>query len=249
MDDIAAREERSLARLRAIGLSIDEDAPISTPDPDLRTPAEVAARAIVLYVVAVRGAFLSPDSHDWKQRRFSYRGALYIVWSEEIDIPESLAEAESGDKDPGVELLQQRGLWDYVSPREREFLLDPEPDRQTCVNAAWRSECVHVLQWALGLIDEMEAYDTTSDMSGVTRVFLTTPIMERITEFALRPLPEILDEFDFLRRCQWLAYGARRRGEEPPKSLDPEIMSERHRALHWLLGINGEAWDDITLRT
>lgn len=58
--------------------------------------------------------------------------------------------------------FHETGLWDHVSPNEREFaantITSMSFDQQ--VNASWRMEAVQVLMWALGLIRQLPAYDT-----------------------------------------------------------------------------------------
>lgn len=246
--EMAERYARSQERLHAIGLSSPVDAPISDIAPQPRGPEEIAARAVILFIVATRGAFLSVEEvSDWNRRRFNYRCALNIVWSSDIQIPEGLAAAETDDRDPGAEFLQRYGLWHLVSPDERDFLLHPHPSHHVCVAYAWRAEAVQTLLWALGLVNALAGIGTPADLGEITRTFLTTPIRERVTGYQLRPLPELMDEYDFVRRCHWIMYETRRRGQRPPAVLHPYVILGRHAGLQWLLNPYGEAWDDLQL--
>jgi hypothetical protein len=245
---MAEQYARSQHRLHAIGLSTPVDAPISFPTPYPRTPEEIAVRATILFIVATRGAFMSvEDGREWNWKRFTYRAGLHIVWSDDIEILEGLAAAEVDHRDPGAEFLQCYGLWDFVSPDERDFLLHPHPRHHVCVAYAWRSETVQTLLWALGLVATLDSIDIPVDHGEMTRTFLVTPIRERFTGYELRPLPELMDEFDFIRRCHWIMYNARNRGQEPPAILHPYVILGRHAALQWLLNPYGEAWDDLQL--
>jgi hypothetical protein len=58
--------------------------------------------------------------------------------------------------------LRQAGLWQYVSPVERDLagstIVTMTPQQQ--VNASWRVESAQVLMWALSLIPRLPPYDT-----------------------------------------------------------------------------------------
>src|SRR5690606_12875434 len=66
---------------------------------------------------------------------------------------ESLA---SNDPLPVADLEQKLPLaFGALSPVEREFMSSEAPERQSVVNHVWRYEALFVLQWALGLFEEM----------------------------------------------------------------------------------------------
>ncbi|MBI5387541.1 MAG: DUF4272 domain-containing protein [Verrucomicrobia bacterium] len=58
--------------------------------------------------------------------------------------------------------LRELGLWEYVSPREREFLACPvqELKEQQVMKISWRYEAIGILIWALRFIPELPAYDS-----------------------------------------------------------------------------------------
>lgn len=242
MDDVSNRKERSASRLRAMGITIFDDAPISTISPHFRTAREIADRAIILYVLTLRGSTLGLNNPDPMQNRRTYRALLKIVWDDEIDWP-----YEESDTDVGVEFLRGRDLWDAVSPQEQQFFLDPNPSSRQCINASWRDECVCVMLWALGYIEKLNDPDTHTDVRELTRILLTTTVRESNSSVVLRTRSDLLDELDFIRRCHWAIYKARERGQPSPGNIESGIVTERHNALHWLIGIREQDWDDMTL--
>jgi len=50
-------------------------------------------------------------------------------------------------------------------------------------------------------------------------------------------------------RFDWACVAARVSGKSPPKGVDCEVVMERHHALNWLIGYQGQEWDDVSTDT
>ena len=57
--------------------------------------------------------------------------------------------------DATVGWLMDEGLWDFVTPKERAFIMDSSPSQQSIVDATWRAEALHVLLWSLSRIESL----------------------------------------------------------------------------------------------
>ncbi|MGE0164354.1 MAG: DUF4272 domain-containing protein [Dongiaceae bacterium] len=135
-----------------------------------------------------------------------------------------------------------------MSPQERSFIDDTAPPRDACVQMSWRYECLWVLLWALGLINELGSPDRQMDPA-VAMGIIDNLGRERLAAQArLRPAGELLDAADLIYCCHWAVRDAEFFGREPPPGLDPGVVRERHHALNWLIG-HGEDWDEVSTDT
>ena len=65
----------------------------------------------------------------------------------------------------------------------------------------------------------------------------------------LRAEAEILAANEAIYQLHWSVRDARLFGRPTPAELHPGVIRERHYALNWLIGYNGQDWDDITTDT
>lgn len=157
------------------------DAPDSHPRPSAQA---VARRALVLRPVVV-GAIVALPRDMISQLQSS-------MARDEWHRFELRARRE---RDETCASLRALGLWENVTPLEREQL-DATTVSMTAgqyANGVWRIEALHVLLWALQLVDELPPWDAPSDPRLVNRLPL-----EAIDAFVhgaqLRPAPQ-LDEW------------------------------------------------------
>ena len=65
----------------------------------------------------------------------------------------------------------------------------------------------------------------------------------------LRAKTRILDEADLIYRYHWAIRDALRRGNPSSGSLHPGVVMERHKAFNWLIGYQGQDWEDVSTDT
>ena len=85
----------------------------------------------------------------------------------------------------------------------------------------------------------------TSDFLYYPRLSEWLPAQEFLADASLRPLPEILDEADFIARCHGAVAQALINRKMPPGGLKVSVVRERHAALYWLLGNENHPWDVV----
>ena len=249
-----------------------DDAEDDELDIRLRSPAETAARAVVLGAVC-RRAYL--------------------------ELPRE--PADEGAEDPEAERfdlsawLRDEGLWPAVSPTERRLLetrLGRVPAEQA-ETASWRGEALAALGWALGLVDPLPPFDTPADLDALlglvpgpwdkTRAFHTAATLrDEGSIAAAREAAELwhwrADTADLIgaasaREAKELAAVVREVAADaaraglipravggdfpaagrPYRELDDDrrsalasVAAQRHHALNWLCGF-GSGWDDVPL--
>ncbi len=69
--------------------------------------------------------------------------------------------AEGGSQQESLVWIKKHGMWNSVSPREKAFLENAEPDTDECRKLVWRLESIWVLLWAMNLVEEMLVVDPT----------------------------------------------------------------------------------------
>lgn len=209
----AERKRRSEDKLKQFGIPINPHLPVieSETAAKLRSPQEVAKRAIALCAVVVYGGGLEQQA--------------------------------------AIAFLQERGLWEAATEKEKKFLLNKAPSQEERANFSWRYEALWVLLWALGYVSQLAYPSETCDVSQAVETIVNTPTELFIKQASLRPLAEILDEADLIYRYDWAVVDAQLQGCEMPRGLDEGVVYERHYALNWLIGYLDQEWDDVTTDT
>ena len=169
--------------------------------------------------------------------------------------------AEASPRDMVLKRVSKLKLRDDVSPDERSFLQCDVPDEQQSRQLVWRVECIWVLMWALGHVEELGWPTGMCDVPRLARMLHPKKgIPDLVSQARLRPKAEILDALDLTRRLHWAIGDARKAGRPLPANLDwsrpeamvpPEqcpagnIVPERHRALCWLTRFREAEWDEV----
>ena len=139
----------------------------------------------------------------------------------------------------------------FFSPEEWTYLNDPNSTEQTQIQYAWQYENLWVMEWALGLTDDLFWPTRICDVPQSVRIMRDYPSMEELTAAArLRPRKELLNQADLIYRLHWACVDARVMGMPAPQELEEGVVMERHRALFWLAGCDEMCpWDDVDLST
>lgn len=165
--------------------------------------------------------------------------ALMVVAAKATGMPDARVQA----------LVHDYGLDASLSPKERAFLANPAPTQDERVQFSWRVEAAYPLFWALGYIDDLGRPDATVDPGELVALLKAHPGSRWVDDARLRPLEAVMDEADLIYRYHWAERQAGLDGDEVPAGLEPGVVIERHRALNWLIGYQGQAWDDVSTDT
>ena len=132
---------------------------------------------------------------------------------------------------------------DYLSPEERAFLARESPTVQECAQMGWRYEALLVLEWALGLVDELPFPSGASDAATIVSTFI------EMRGPQLRPAGDILDALDLHYRVHWHAREVRLGKQGQMGEVDTDVVMERHHALNWLVRFQHAPWDQVDTPT
>jgi hypothetical protein len=151
-----------------------------------------------------------------------------------------------------LDWLEDEGLWAELSPSELAYVSAEQPTKKQTIDASWKSEGLIVLLWALEKIDRLPAPNEQCDTSVFQQhlpPFVDMSASEYISSATRRPDQVLTDMADELLNFHWQARDARSQGRPMPPELDIEIIQERHRAINWVIGYDGLAWDEVTTDT
>ena len=139
----------------------------------------------------------------------------------------------------------------FFSPEEWAYLNDPNSDEKTQIQYAWQYENLWVMEWALGLTDDLFWPTRICDVPQSVRMMREYPSMAELAAAARpRPRKELLDQADLIYRIHWVCVDARVMNMPAPQELEEGVVMERHRALFWLAGCDEMCpWDDVDLST
>lgn len=102
-----------------------------------------------------------------------------------------------------VDIMKEAGLYEEASPEEREFLGTTmlTMDTRQQKNMSWRMECVAVLMWALGYIEEFPSIEEQSNPDLLKEI---QPLSEEGGEAtSLRSIDEIEKERALMELWNW----------------------------------------------
>lgn len=218
------RRDRSMALLREKHIYVTPWLPLlweKAEDPG-RTVEEVCGRAAALLVLALYSECRVGDHLSYEE------GRKFV--------------------DP---IIAGYGAEKFFSPEEKKYLDDPDSTEQTQIQFAWQYENLWVMEWALGLTDDLFWPTRICDVPGSVRLLKDYQTMETLLAAAkLRDRSELLDQADLIYRLRWACEDARVMGMPAPAGIDSGVALERHRSLFWLAGCDDMCpWDEVDLST
>lgn len=159
--------------------------------------------------------------------------------------------------------LQREGLWDRVSPKEKEFFTDPLPEKETLRELSWRIEAALTLGWCLNKVKVLPRLDETSNkINGqAMREFqenvpaLGEPLMSFLSNLEYRSLDEIYEENLVNEMATTYFRDLMFSRKDDQTKINRAVSLERHRVLNWLRthyedgNFSGELWDDVDTST
>jgi len=144
--------------------------------------------------------------------------------------------------DEALTHLRTYNMERFLTENERWFLQNAiEVDK---INETWKSECVYLLLWSLGIIDEMKDY-SHCNWDTIDRAFLNIysgpDVFLKNDIIKLRSDSEIIEMLDVYSRLDYLCDWCKINNLERP--VDSAVVYERRYALIWLT--QECEWDDI----
>lgn len=220
-----ARRERSIAVLEEKGIPYFPQLPVVVPESEakMRTTEETARRLLAMFGVCVYSeARGDGESRDSAQKYLNKINDILCG-----------------------------GLDSALTPEEKCYLEEKEPNQLDLAKFGWRYECCHVLIWALGIFDDLGYPDGLCDVSRMAEIIWE---LDNLAGFLVnvnfRSREEILDAADIILRYDWACVNARIKGSESPANLDGEVVMEWHYAFNWLAGVGGNTqWDEVKTHT
>ena len=159
--------------------------------------------------------------------------------------------AFGANADTAISFLKKHELWDYTTPKEKEFFLHPTEEKKN--QESWKAEGIWVMMWALGIVDSLGFPSTACDLNSISPEEYPIGNGKDPNDFikkskSLRTKTEILDQADLYYRMDWACVDARLNDITMTK-INPSVVYERHYALNWLINYMNQEWDDITCDT
>lgn len=219
------RRDRSMAWLREKRIYVTPWLPFlneSEQDGPARTTREICGRAAALLTVSLYSECRLGEGMDYQQAREFVAPVM------------ARFEAEK-----------------FLSPKEKAYLDNPDSAQKEQIQYAWQYENLWVMEWALGLTEELPFPDKICDVPETARIMRSFESLDALEQGASpRPYSELLDAADLIYRLDWACVDARVMGMPAPSGVDSGVVMERHHALFWLAGIDERCpWDDVDLST
>lgn len=146
-------------------------------------------------------------------------------------------------------IVRDYGLAPVITPEETAFIADPTPSQKDRSKFSWRYEAANVLLWSLGLVEDLPPPREQCDPKALVTLLQTNSRAQLLAKAHNRTMSEILDQADLIYRYRWELDDARINDKATPAGLNDDVAMERHHALNWLIGYEGQAWDNISLDT
>ena len=226
--DIPARQldrrKRSRRILKRHGIYVPGFYPVieSETKAVIRTPEEIAGRAVALMTVSLYSECLLAED---------------MTPSEALGFVSSIIDTYCTAETVGT----------FFSPNEWEYLHNADSTQQERLNGSWQYENLWVMEWALGFVDTLDFPQHYCDVPESVRLLKNCENFEDILAKAKpRTASELLDACDLIFCLDWACVDARMYRFPMPAGMDGGVVQERHRSLNWLTGYDeSAAWDDV----
>ena len=186
-----------------------------------RSPKEIAERAAALLTVALYSECLLSENQTPDQAMDFVKGII-----------ENMGEG-------------------IFSPREWEYLHNPDSTEEERIGFSWQYENLHVMEWALGLTFDLGFPTHTCDVSKAVSLLKDCHSIRDILDLSHpKSKKELMDACDLIFCLDWACVDARINRLPMPGKLDGGVVMERHKSLNWLTGAqDGAEWDQVKTHT
>ncbi len=218
------RRKRSRHIFEQYGIYVPGFYPVieSEAEAAVRTPEEIARRAVALMIVSLYSECLLAED---------------MTPSEALGFVSSIIDTFCTDETRET----------FFSPKEWEYLHNADSTQQERLNGSWQYENLWVMEWALGLVETLDFPRHYCDVPESVRLLKDCQNIEDILAKAKpRTASELLDACDLIFCLDWACVDARMYRFPMPADMDGGVVQERHRSLNWLIGYDeSAAWDDV----
>lgn len=150
-----------------------------------------------------------------------------------------------------IEYLKEYNLWEFVTPKEKDFLTDPTEEKK--MYETWKCEAIYTLMWALKSFDTLAFPNELCDLNQIPYEQYPVGQDKDPNEFInnvieSRSVADLLDMADLYYRFDWACVDARI-NQQNIETIHPGIVYERHYALNWLINYMGQDWDNVSCDT
>ena len=145
-----------------------------------------------------------------------------------------------------IDRFYREGLF---TPYELEFLENEDPDQDELHTYSWKIECNSALLWAVSLVRDLPFPNDLSDVQKLYDLILQSDREALLQRAELRNYHILMDELDLYYRLHWALVETRLHNQELAVSINPGVVYERRYGLTWLLNLDGEDWEEISMDT
>ncbi len=149
-----------------------------------------------------------------------------------------------------VKWLNNENLYSELTSNELMFLNDPT-NKKYKINITWKLEALVVLLWSISKLEELPKLTNQCDTEPLKNavVWPPYPTSSFIESAILRPKEIIENEYENVYQAHWKVRDAKVNGKKVPEKLVPGVVLERHYGFNWIIGYQGQQWDDIATDT
>ena len=173
----------------------------------------------------------------------------------------SYAVHELAERDNIIRWFKDEKIWDQVSPNEKEFLTDLNPEKEVILDLSWRIESALTLGWCLNKIKSLPRLDNDNNEKEIEEFQqsvpeLGEPLMLFLTQLEYRDFNEIYEENLLNELATAYFRDLMFNGKKDETNINRFTSFERHQVLNWLRTsfadeseITGELWDETDTST
>jgi len=165
------------------------------------------------------------------------------------------------ERDSIILWFQEENIWDKVSPNEKDFLMDSNPNENTLMTLSWRIESALTLGWSLKKVKTLPRLDNENNESFIEEFQQNIPeigdsLILFLTELEYRDFNEIYEENLLNELVTTYFRDLMFNGKKDETRIKQFTSFERHQVLNWLRAshedeskITGELWDETDTST
>ena len=218
---------------------------LDSPQP---TPSQLARKAKSIAAVKALGLPFTDNLPVVEEESTIQPRSAEEVAERAIALAIVAVKGEANDQQLVEELIARYSAKPLFTPAEVAFITNRSPTRQELTDFTWQYECLHVLLWSLGHIEKLQPPNQICDVPADISIIRDLGRQKLGSTARPRSLSEILDQADYYYRLHWGVIELRIYGKSSDKANE-EIITERHKALNWLIRYMNQNWDDVTTDT